>query len=130
MTEEVAPMSETSVPPAKGLFDCVVTSNKKIGPHFHKLKLTFSGDGARAFANCKPGQFAELDVSGIPLPPAEKIPEELSDVSGRKILLRRPFSFTDVTMHGDKIVVDILYCVLGPATLRLTTLSPGAITLI
>jgi dihydroorotate dehydrogenase electron transfer subunit len=121
-------MSEASSPNqsrAKGLFDAVVTSKKQIGPNFRKLKLTFSGEGARAFAACRPGQFAELDVSGIPLPASEKIPEDLRDVSGRKILLRRPFSFTDVTIHGDRTIIDILYCVLGPATLRLTTLSAG-----
>ena len=129
MTEATMPTPETGSSNqgrAMGLFDALVTSNRQIGYHFHKLKLTFSGDGASAFAACKPGQFAELDVSEIPLPPAEKIPDDLRDVSGRKILLRRPFSFTDVTVHGDKTIVDILYCVLGPATLRLTTLSPGA----
>lgn len=126
MTETTESAPEIILPRAKGLFDAIVTGNKKIGPHFHKLKLTFSGEGARAFANSRPGQFAELDVSAIPLPPLENIPGELLDVSGRKILLRRPFSFTDVTEHGDKTVVDILYCVLGPATLRLTALKAGA----
>ncbi len=126
MTETTESVSEISLPHDKGLFEAVVAGNKKIGYHFYKLKLTLSGEGARAFANSKPGQFTELDVSEIPLPAQEKIPEDLLDVSNRKILLRRPFSFTDVTVHGDKTVVDILYCVLGPATLRLTTLSAGA----
>jgi dihydroorotate dehydrogenase electron transfer subunit len=125
VTETTIPIQDTSSPREIGLFDAVVTSNRQIGPHFHKLKLTFSGEGARAFANCVPGQFAELDVSGIPLPAPEKIPPELADVSSRRVLLRRPFSFTDVTEHGDKTVVDILYCVLGPATLRLTSLKIG-----
>ncbi len=127
MTETAASAPEVSQPHSKGMFEAIVTSNKKIGPNFQKIKLTISGDGAKAFAKCKPGQFAELDLSGIPLPAPEKIPDELADVSGRKILLRRPFSFTDVTEHGDKTVVDILYCVLGPATLRLTTLPAGAV---
>ena len=126
MTETTESALEINVPHAKGVFEAVVTGNKKIGPYFQKIKLTFSGDGAIAFANCRPGQFAELDLSNVSLPVPEKIPEELAEVSGRKILLRRPFSFTDVTVHGDKTVVDILYCVLGPATLRLTTLSTGA----
>jgi dihydroorotate dehydrogenase electron transfer subunit len=126
MTETTKSASETSLQRNKGTFDAVVTDNKKIGHSFYKIKLTFSGEGAHAFANCIPGQFAEIDVSEVSLPPEEEIPAELLDVSQRKILLRRPFSFTDVTIHGDKTDVDIMYCVLGPATLRLTTLKPGA----
>jgi dihydroorotate dehydrogenase electron transfer subunit len=40
-------------------------------------------------------------------------------------LLRRPFSFADVTVKGDKTLADILYCVVGPGSLRMTTLSAG-----
>jgi dihydroorotate dehydrogenase electron transfer subunit len=119
-------MSEQGILQNKGLFEAVVTANKKIGHSFYKLKLIFSGRGAHAFANSIPGQFAELDVSEIPLPPDENIPADLIDVSQRKVLLRRPFSFTDVTVHGDKTAVDIMYCVLGPATVRLTTVKSGA----
>jgi dihydroorotate dehydrogenase electron transfer subunit len=110
---------------AKGVFEAVVTANKQIGSQFGKLKLTFSGDGAKAFAGFRPGQFAELDLTGTALPSTEKIPSDLVDTSGRNILLRRPFSFTDVTIHGDKTFVEILYCVVGPASLRMTTLSAG-----
>src|SRR4030042_1659261 len=117
-------MSETCKS-AKGVFEAVVSSNKQIGPRFYKLKLTFSGDGAKIFAGFKPGQFAELDVSNIALPPAERIPPDLIDTSGRQILLRRPFSFTNVTIHGDTTIADLLYCVVGPASLRMTTLSSG-----
>lgn len=110
---------------AQGVFTVVVSSNKQIGPRFHKLNLVFSGEGARAFSDFRPGQFAELDISGIALPAPEKIPPDLLDASGRNILLRRPFSFTDVTIHGDKTVADLLYCVVGPASLRMITLSSG-----
>jgi dihydroorotate dehydrogenase electron transfer subunit len=109
----------------KGAFEAVISSNKQVGQRFYKLRLTFSGDGAKAFACFKPGQFAELDISGVALPAPENIPPDLRDVSGRNILLRRPFSFTDVTIHGNKTVADLLYCVVGPASLRMTTLSPG-----
>jgi dihydroorotate dehydrogenase electron transfer subunit len=109
----------------KGVFEAVVSSNKQIGPRFYKLKLIFSQDGAKAFAGFKPGQFAELDISSIALPAPEQIPPDLCDASGRNILLRRPFSFTDVTIHGNKTIVDLLYCVVGPASLRMTTLSAG-----
>ena len=109
----------------KGVFCAVVSANKQIGQRFYRLKLEFSGAGAEAFGNFKPGQFAELDLCDTALPPAKTIPEDLSDAAGRKILLRRPFSFTDVTSQGGKILVDILYCVVGPATLRMTTLAAG-----
>ena len=73
----------------------------------------------------RPGQFAELDLSSIALPPVEGIAEDLRDAAERKILLRRPFSFCDVSSQRGKTRVDILYCAVGPATLRMTTLSAG-----
>jgi len=109
----------------KGVFCAAVCANKQIEQRFYRLKLEFPGAGAEAFGNFKSGQFAELDLCDTALPPAKNIPEDLSDAAGRKILLRRPFSFTDVTTEGDKTLVDILYCVVGPATLRMTTLAAG-----
>jgi len=99
--------------------------NRQIGPRFYRLGLEFSGAGAEAFAKFTPGQFAQLDLSTAALPPAEAIPDDLADAARREILLRRPFSFADVTLHKDKTSAEILYCVLGPATLRMTTLSAG-----
>ncbi len=107
----------------RGVFSAAVCANKQIRERFYRLVLEFSGEGAEAFAKTEAGQFAQLDLSDTPLPPAEKIPDDLTDVAERKILLRRPFSFADVTMKGNKTSVDILYCVVGPATLRMTTLS-------
>jgi len=101
-------MSERCSSSDKGMFEAIVSSNRQIG-----------------FVNFKPGQFAELDLSGTALPSAKTIPEDLLDTAGRKILLRRPFSFTDVTTNRDKTFAELLYCVVGPATLRMTTLSPG-----
>ncbi len=118
-------MSENCSSSDKGVFEAIVSSNKKIGHRFYKLRLEFSGAGARAFADFSPGQFAELDLSGTALPSVENIPEDLLDTAGRKILLRRPFSFTDVTIKKNKTFADLLYCVVGPATLRMTTLSAG-----
>jgi len=137
----------------KGVFSAVVCANRQIGQsaasfcdytrvttlssiegerseshrdrRFYRLRLEFSGTGAEAFSNFKPGQFAELDLCDTALPPAEMIPEDLSDASERKILLRRPFSFADVTVEGSKTFVEVLYRVVGPATLRMTTLAAG-----
>jgi dihydroorotate dehydrogenase electron transfer subunit len=109
----------------KGVFDAVVSTNKQIRQRFYRLGLEFTGAGAKAFSHVKPGQFAQLDLSRAALPPAEKIPQDLLDAIHRKILLRRPFSFCDVTANGDKTVVEILYSVVGPATLRMSTLANG-----
>jgi len=109
----------------KGVFEATASSNKQIGPRFYKLKLEFSADGAEAFADFNPGQFAELDLSHTALPPEESIPEDLIDAAERKILLRRPFSFTDVIAEKNRTIAELLYCVVGPATLRMTTISPG-----
>ncbi len=118
-------MSEKCSSSHKGVFNAVVSWNRQIGPRFYRLALEFSGAGAEAFARFRPGQFAQLDLSTAALPPADAIPENLADVARREILLRRPFSFADVTTHKDKTSGEILYCVLGPATLRMTTLSQG-----
>ncbi|MBN2137774.1 MAG: dihydroorotate dehydrogenase electron transfer subunit [Sedimentisphaerales bacterium] len=107
----------------KGVFEAVVVSNRQIGDTFWKVVLEFSGEGAEAFGGFQPGQFVQLDASEAQLPPADKIPEELADAAQRDILLRRPFSFTDVTRHGNKVAAELLYCVVGPATLRMTTLK-------
>ncbi len=118
-------MSEKCSSSAKGVFKAFVSSNRQIGKRFYRLRLDFSGNGARAFADFQPGQFAELDLSGTALPSVENIPEHLLDTAERKILLRRPFSFTNVIAERDRTFADLLYCVLGPATLRMTTLSAG-----
>jgi len=109
----------------RGLFSAVVSSNRQIGERFYKLKLEFSGSGAKAFSKFKPGQFAQLDLFTTALPSPDSVPEDLADASRRQILLRRPFSFTDVTMQKDKTIAELLYRVVGPATLRMTTLTTG-----
>jgi len=118
-------MSEKFSTAKRGAYSAAVCANKQIGERFYRLGLEFSGFGAEAFARLQAGQFAQLDVSGAALPPAETIPQELVDVAERNILLRRPFSFADVSAHDDKTSAEILYCVVGPATLRMTTLSAG-----
>jgi dihydroorotate dehydrogenase electron transfer subunit len=118
-------MSQKCSPPAKGMFDSKVCFNRRIGRGFGRLGLEFSKEGAKAFAGFEPGQFAQLDLSGTALPSLDAVPEDLRDAAGRKILLRRPFSFAEVTTTGDKTSAELLYCVVGPATVRMTTLSAG-----
>jgi dihydroorotate dehydrogenase electron transfer subunit len=118
-------MSEGCSSSTKGMFEAKVISNRRIGPGFHRLRLEFTQDGAKAFANFQPGQFAQFDLSKTALPSPEAVPEELRDAASRKILLRRPFSFAEVTAEGGKTFAELLYCVVGPATVRMTTLSAG-----
>jgi len=118
-------MSQKHSSSNKGVFDAVVSWNRRIGPEFYRLALEFSGAGAEAIAAFRPGQFVQIDLSTAALPPAEAIPQHLADGARREILLRRPFSFADVDVRGDKTHAEVLYCVVGPATLRMTTLSPG-----
>jgi len=131
-------MSDTNSSSDKGQFFAAVRANKQIGRpapassdasrgggRFYRLGLEFTGDGAKAFAKFRPGQFAEFDLCGTALPPADKIPEDLADASQRNILLRRPFSFADVYSEKDKTLAELLYYVVGPASLRMTTLAAG-----
>ena len=109
----------------KGEFTAVVVANKKMREPFGRLRLEFSLAGARAFANFAPGQFAQLDLSNIALPSPENIPQSLCDAAGRKILLRRPFSFAEIVAETDRTFAELLYCVVGPATVRMTALRSG-----
>lgn len=109
----------------KGLFAGVVGFNRQIGSRFYRLGLKFEGEAGKAFASFIPGQFAEIDISSAALPAIRNIPENLKDKANREILLRRPFSFCSVETKESETQVELLYCVLGPATLRMTTLSEG-----
>jgi len=110
---------------SKGVFTATVLSNRRIAECFYTMDLEFAGAGAKAFAGFRPGQFLQVDVSTLALPPEDKIPEELRDVCRRSVLLRRPFSLADVTVKADKTGAELLYCALGPASVRMTTLAAG-----
>lgn len=116
-------MSENCSTVKRGQYSAAVRANKQIGERFYRLGLDFPGAGAEAFSKVQAGQFVQLDLSGAALPTSENIPEDLKDAAERKVLLRRPFSFADVTTRDNKTSAEILYCVVGPASLRMTTLS-------
>jgi dihydroorotate dehydrogenase electron transfer subunit len=109
----------------KGVFTATVLSHRRIGECFYRMDLEFAGAGAKAFAGFQPGQFVQVDVSSLASPPEDQIPRDLRDACRREVLLRRPFSFADVAVARDKTTVELLYCALGPATIRMTTLRPG-----
>jgi dihydroorotate dehydrogenase electron transfer subunit len=76
-----------------------------------------------AFARLTPGQFILLDISSVGLP--EQIPPELAEKANRHILLRRPFSPMAVRSTATGVELELMYKVVGPATVRMTSLRPG-----
>jgi dihydroorotate dehydrogenase electron transfer subunit len=118
-------MHDKSESPDKGVFNATVTANRRLRECFWTMHLEFTGAGARAFAKFQPGQFVQVDVSHLGLPAEDLIAPELRDAAKRNILLRRPFSFADVTVGRERTTAELLYCVLGPASVRLTTLDSG-----
>ena len=111
---------------AKNVYEASVFANYALAERFYHLTLEFDGEGATAFKDAQPGQFLEIDLSKLGLPHTGNIAEDLADRASRQIILRRPFSFRDITvLQSGKVRVEILYCVLGPATLRMTTLTEG-----
>ncbi|HIJ70692.1 MAG TPA: dihydroorotate dehydrogenase electron transfer subunit [Planctomycetes bacterium] len=103
-----------------------VIGNKALKKRFGRLTIQFTGEAAGRFLQVMPGQFVQISLSEAALPNPERISSDLADSAQRQILLRRPFSFCDVTVDRPNCVqVEVLYCVLGPATLRITTLSKG-----
>lgn len=114
---------------SKGVCLGTVFSNDPIRSGFWKILFQLDAEGSRLFATANPGQFAEFDLNSISLPPIESIPEHLRDISIRQIILRRPFSFSDISTsyssEGTCVKIEVFYCVLGPATVRMTTLKKG-----
>ena len=111
----------------KGIFLARVLSNQQIRRCYYRLDLQLDVEGSDLFKGIVPGQFLELDLSSVSLPNASVIPDHLKDSSQRPVLLRRPFSFSDVTVtqdsNGTSVKVQILYCVLGPASIRMMNLK-------
>lgn len=103
-----------------------VIDNDAIKQRFGRLTIQLAGEAAKRFSQVTPGQFAQIRLSEVGLPEASSIGKELADSARRQILLRRPFSFCNVTVESPtEVRVGILYCVLGPGTLRMTTLKKG-----
>lgn len=121
-------MTKKSTGRCRGDFLALVCGNAKVfGQHYYQMRLSFEGHGAKAFALVTPGQFAQIDLSNAALPAEKDIPEKFRDSSARNILLRRPFSFCEVTKTKTNTIINVLYQVAGPATLRMTTLKKGDI---
>ena len=113
----------------KGVFQAEVLSNQQIRRCYYRLNMQFDATGSRLFQNIIPGQFLQLDLSTVSLPESKYIPDNLKDKAAKQVMLRRPFSFSDVvvtpTADGPCVKVEVLYCVLGPATIRMMSLKKG-----
>ncbi len=113
----------------KGVFQAEVLSNQQIRHCYYRLNLLLDPRGSRFFETVIPGQFLQFDLSGVSLPNQNLIPEKLKDSANRQIILRRPFSFSNVAVmpssDGPSVKVEIMYCVLGPATIRMMSLKRG-----
>ncbi len=103
----------------------IVTENREVRPCYWRLEIQFVGPDAAAFSALAPGQFAEIDLSGLSLPDISDKYSHLNDISRKNIILRRPFSFYRAEKTPEGFELGLLYCVLGPATLRMTTLQSG-----
>ena len=115
----------TKASPKKGLFNAIVLQNRGLGDKFFRLSIELEKKANQAFSEASAGKFIEIDVSKLSLPAEKLIPQQLSDSAARNVLLRRPFSFSDIDCSKGCVIVEILYCVLGPATLRMKTLKTG-----
>jgi dihydroorotate dehydrogenase electron transfer subunit len=113
----------------KGSCWATVVSNQRIKECYCRLILDLEPSAAALFGSVIPGQFAMLDLTQTSLPAAESIPDYLRDSVKRQLVLRRPFSFSDVCVsqrpEGQVVQLTIMYCVLGPSTVRMTSLSRG-----
>ena len=117
---------EPTKTPHKKIHNGTVVSNQRIRGSYRRITLELDTDGGSAFGNIQPGQFAQFDLSQTALPADEDIAEQMRDASKRLILLRRPFSFSNVTQKGDGgVLLEVLYCVVGPATVRMSGLRQG-----
>jgi hypothetical protein len=90
-------MKKTCSCQSKALINAAVFSNAQMGPRLYRLQLSLKGEGANLFSGFMPGQFAEFDLRNVALPKRAEIPADLEDKSGRHLILRRPFSFGDVS---------------------------------
>ena len=99
----------------KTMTQSTAISNIAIGDKFYRLSLLIEDKIA---SNIAAGQFAEIEVATLACPE--------NYTTSRTPILRRPFSFAGVkTNDAGQTIADILYCVLGPGTQRMTTIKPG-----
>lgn len=115
--------------PSKAIIEAEVLSNQQIRKCYYRLILKLDSAGSEIFKDAVPGQFLEIDLSNVTLTESDDIPNHLKQTIQKQVLLRRPFSFSDITVSRDSsgfsTKVELLYCVLGAGTLRMMNLKTG-----
>jgi dihydroorotate dehydrogenase electron transfer subunit len=112
--------------PRKGSFVADVLDNVALNPSHYRLILSLKDKAALAFSRVVPGQFAQFNAADLALPLPQNIPPHLRESASKSIMLRRPLSFANLTsLPSGEVILEVLFCVLGPATLRMTTLAKG-----
>ena len=106
-----------------GAFTASVVYNMPVGDRYFRLSMAFDGCGADAFAKARAGQFLEIQVENLSIPSCSS--PQLKEAATRNPILRRPFSFVDIFQESGKTIVDIMYCVIGAGTVRLSSLQEG-----
>lgn len=109
----------------KADFTATVIDNVRVTDRFYRLYLLLDAVGSEVFSDCVPGQFAEFKVSDLAMPPVENIDENMRDDASDSIILRRPFSFSDIRKTDAGVEMDVLYGVVGAGTIRMTTMKKG-----
>ena len=117
--------ASSSLVARRGDFRAAVLYNRRIGARNYRIAVRLPVDAEAAFSGFQPGQFVEVSLSGTALPAPAAIPADLVDKADRQVLLRRPFSLSNLVQGPEGLVAELTYCVLGPATLRMTTLREG-----
>ena len=118
-------MSNPSGGAKRGDYQAVIQFNERIAHDIYQMDLLFTGEGADAFQQLQPGQFAELDLSKTTLPDEKDVPMVLRDKLQRQIILRRPFSFSHGYTTDEGVVAELIYAAIGPASLRMTAVQRG-----
>lgn len=113
----------------KTIVTAEVLSNQQIRKGYYRLILNLSPEDTAPFKDAVPGQFLELDLSNVSLSESSDVPMHLRQFIQKQVLLRRPFSFSDITVTheagGYTIKIELLYAVLGPGTVRMMNLKSG-----
>jgi dihydroorotate dehydrogenase electron transfer subunit len=109
----------------RGDFLARVAYNRRLSECNYAMGLRLPAEALPAFGGFQPGQFVEIDLSRAPLAQPEAIPGELADEADRHVLLRRPFSLANLVRVEGGLLAEVIYCVVGPATLRMRSLAEG-----
>lgn len=100
-----------------------VARNQPACERYWQILLRLPKQAQALYAHFTPGQFVLLDLRNLGVP--DEVPSDLVHKADRSVILRRPFSPMQVQCGPDGVEIELLYKVVGPATIRMTSLRPG-----